>query len=81
MQKTLRTPAHRALENVLIERRKSLGLTQAKLASILSRPQSFVAKYETGERKLDLVEFCAIARALKVEPMALFRQFVEAGDL
>lgn len=80
MQKTLRTPAHRALQRLLIERRKSLELTQREVASMLHRPQSFVAKYETGERKLDLVEFCAVARALKAEPVALFDQFVKAVD-
>ncbi|HVI97490.1 MAG TPA: helix-turn-helix transcriptional regulator [Sphingomonas sp.] len=81
MPKSLRTPAQRALQKILAEKRASLGLTQAQVAARLERPQSFVAKYENGERKLDLIEFCAIARALRIEPMFLFREFLEAANL
>lgn len=42
------------------------GITQAKLAEALGRPQSFIAKVENGERKLDVVEFAVIARLLGV---------------
>jgi transcriptional regulator with XRE-family HTH domain len=52
---------------------------QQKLAEKLGRPQSFVAKYEGGERRIDLVEFIAIARALDADPVKLFRDFV-AGE-
>jgi len=34
-------------------------------------PQSFVAKYEVGERRIDVVEFCEIADALKLDASAL----------
>jgi len=81
MPKTLRTPAHHALRSLLTERRTALDLTQAQLASRLHRPQSFVAKYEKGERRLDVIEFCAIARALSVEPAMLLRELVESADL
>jgi transcriptional regulator with XRE-family HTH domain len=43
------------------------GITQAKLAEALGRPQSFIAKVENGERKLDVVEFALIARLLGVD--------------
>jgi transcriptional regulator with XRE-family HTH domain len=49
------------------------------LAEKLGKPQSFVAKYEGGERRIDLVEFIAIARALDADPVKLFRDFV-AGE-
>jgi len=39
-----------------------------QLAQRLGKPPSFVAKIETGERRLDIVEFIAIARALNVRP-------------
>ncbi len=45
----------------MIERRKEAGLTQAALAEMLSKPQSYVAKYEKGERRLDVVEFVYFA--------------------
>ena len=41
----------------MIAARKAAGLTQHALARRLGRPQSFVAKYEGGERRLDVVEF------------------------
>jgi transcriptional regulator with XRE-family HTH domain len=48
----------------IIEARKKAGLTQAALAARLGRPQSFVSKYEGGERRLDVVEFLEVARAV-----------------
>jgi len=39
-------------------------------------PQSFIAKYEGGERRIDVVEFIAIARALGADPVKLFRDYV-----
>jgi len=68
MARSLRTPGHRALMQVLIETRKEAGLTQEDLARKLGRPQSFVAKVETGERRLDVVEFVEWFGALQAEP-------------
>lgn len=48
--------------------RLAQGITQEVLAQKLNRPQSFVAKFENGERKLDIVEFVHIARLLSIEP-------------
>lgn len=47
------------------------GITQAKLAEALGRPQSFIAKVENGERKLDVVEFAVMARLLGVDAGAV----------
>jgi transcriptional regulator with XRE-family HTH domain len=49
---------------------------QQVLAERLRRPQSFVAKYEGGERRLDVIEFITISRALGADPVKLFRDFV-----
>ncbi|CAI1698915.1 helix-turn-helix domain-containing protein [Serratia ficaria] len=51
----------------LRDARVEKGITQAKLAEELGRPQSFIAKVENGERKLDVVEFALIARLLDVD--------------
>ena len=67
MVRSLRTPGHLALMRVLIETRKIEGVTQQQLADRLNRPQSYVAKIETGERRLDVVEFAEWALALEVE--------------
>lgn len=57
MTKTLRTPEHVYLCQRLRQLRVDAGLTQADLAGRLDKPQSFVAKVETQERRLDVIEF------------------------
>lgn len=71
MARTLRTPGHLALMQVLTETRKAQGLTQQELANRLDRPQSYIAKIETGERRMDVVEFVEWARAVGVSPAEL----------
>ncbi|ENZ8428712.1 helix-turn-helix domain-containing protein [Klebsiella aerogenes] len=44
------------------------GITQTQLAESLGKPQSFIAKVENGERRLDVIEFAAIARLLSLDP-------------
>ncbi|MBM5817668.1 MAG: helix-turn-helix transcriptional regulator [Cyanobacteria bacterium K_Offshore_surface_m2_239] len=58
------------LRQILVDARLIAGLTQAELAISLSVPQSFVSKYETGERRIDVVEFLFICRALGADPIA-----------
>jgi transcriptional regulator with XRE-family HTH domain len=57
----------------MVAARKQAGLTQHELARRLKRPQSFVAKYEGGERRIDVVEFVAIVRAIGADPVRLLR--------
>ena len=61
--KSVHSPDQAAFCELMIGVRKAAGLTQHALARRLKKPQSFVAKYEGGERRLDVVEFIAIARA------------------
>jgi transcriptional regulator with XRE-family HTH domain len=63
----------------MVGTRKAAGLTQHALARLLKKPQSFVAKYEGGERRLDVVEFVTIARALDADPIKLLADFVTGG--
>jgi transcriptional regulator with XRE-family HTH domain len=79
MQKSLKSPEYARLIAMLVAVRKRADLRQQALAKKLGKPQSFVAKYEGGERRLDLVEFIAIVRALNGDPVGLFREFV-AGE-
>jgi transcriptional regulator with XRE-family HTH domain len=59
---------------ILRDARIEKGITQAKLAEALGRPQSFIAKVENGERKLDVVEFALIARLLEVDAGAVMER-------
>ena len=58
----------------LVAARKEAEVTQAELAARLGRPQSFVAKYEGRERRLDVAEFVMIARKLRADPIKLLRE-------
>ena len=73
MSKSIHTPEHARLRELLIAARKKAGLTQAEVASRLDRPQSFVAKYEGGERRLDVIEFIQVAKTLGADPVKLVR--------
>ena len=66
------------LRELLKELRKNeAGLTQVELSQMLGRPQSYVSKYETGERKLDYVEINAICKALGISMQRFNRLFQE----
>jgi len=58
---------HRRLRAALIDARRERALTQAALATRLGRPQSFVSKYESGERRLDVIEFMEVLDAIGVD--------------
>ncbi|HMD75760.1 MAG TPA: helix-turn-helix transcriptional regulator [Terracidiphilus sp.] len=68
------------LRGQLIQARKSAGLTQVGLADRLGRPQSFVSKYERGERRLDVIEFCEVCHALGIDPVAFLQRFCGEGS-
>ncbi|EBA9761124.1 MULTISPECIES: helix-turn-helix domain-containing protein [Enterobacteriaceae] len=52
----------------LRDARIACGLTQQEVASAFGRPQSFIAKVESGERRLDVVEFVLFCRTVNIEP-------------
>jgi hypothetical protein len=66
---TVGNEGQKRFRELLVAARKDADLTQAELSSRLKRPQSFVSKYERGERRLDVVEFGEVARALGVDPV------------
>jgi transcriptional regulator with XRE-family HTH domain len=79
MQKSLRTHRQRLLQSLLVDARKTMGMTQAELAEALDKPQSFVAKFENGERRIDVIEFVDIAAALGVSAADLIDRIEPAG--
>lgn len=71
MAKTIRSEGHEALCKALIEARKAAGFTQSELANRLRCHQSFVARVESGERRIDVVELVVLARALSIDSAVL----------
>jgi transcriptional regulator with XRE-family HTH domain len=76
ISKSLHSAEHSAFCALMIETRKKAGLTQSQLAKRLRKSQSFVAKYEGGERRIDVVEFLTIASALGTDPILLLRSLI-----
>jgi len=67
MTRSVFSTEYRDLCRLLIQARKSRGLTQKQVAKRPGRPQSFVSKYENADRRLDVIEFMEVASALGVE--------------
>ena len=71
MSKSLRSPRHQRLIAALANLRRAKGLSQAETAAKLGRPQSFVAKIERGERRLDVIELIDLVDVLEGDLAAL----------
>lgn len=61
--------------NALKKARKEKGITQAQLAEALGKPQSFIAKVENGERRLDVVEFVHLASLVGADVVEILEKF------
>ena len=68
------------LQRLLVEARQARGLTQAEVAAHLQVPQSFVSKYERGERRLDIVELLQILRILELDVRDVLDRIVDSED-
>ena len=69
---------HKKLQRMLRELRVRAGLRQVDLARLLRQPQSFVSKYESGERRLDLIELREVCHALGVTLVDVAGQFEDS---
>ena len=77
LPKTIRSLGQLALTEALISERKRAGLTQAGLAERLRCHQSLLARLESGERRVDVIELIVIARAIGVSPEDIVKRVAE----
>lgn len=77
MNRFLHSAPHAALRQLLITARKSKGLMQKDLASRLNKPQSYVSKYENGEKNIDVVELIEIIYALNENPKLFIENYLK----
>lgn len=76
--KTLGSKRHKALIAMLIEKRETRGMTQTDLAEKLGQYQSFVARIESGQRRIDVIEYLDIAEAIGFDPKRTLSVLIEA---
>jgi transcriptional regulator with XRE-family HTH domain len=69
--------AYLVFRTMLSDLRRKKGVTQEALAALLGVPQSYVSKYELGERRIDLVETVEILRALEIDPAKFVRKLIK----
>lgn len=65
---------YKTLLKELVKARKKADITQQELAKTLKRPQSFVSKFELGERRLDILEFIEICEIINVDFKAILKK-------
>lgn len=66
---------YKELSHFLVKKRIEAGITQSELAQRILKPQSFVSKYESFERRLDVIEFIDICIALNASPSFILKEF------
>lgn len=72
MSKSVFGGAHQHLVEVLVAARKRSGLTQAQLAAKVGKDQTYISLIERSQRRVDVLEFIALARAMDADPSKLF---------
>lgn len=76
MAKSTHTEPYKILLGVLIETRERAGVTQTELARRIKRPQPYISMVERGERRIDVIQFYAIMKALGADPEEVFRELI-----
>jgi transcriptional regulator with XRE-family HTH domain len=77
MEKSTHTTEYLALRAELLAARKNADLSQRDLAAILAVPHSWVAKVESGERRIDLIEFCWFLSACGADPLVATERLMQ----
>ena len=76
MARSTHSEPYKLLLEMLIEARTRAGVTQVELAARLGRPQPFISFVERGERRVDVIEFYAIMKALGADPERAFHELI-----
>lgn len=75
-----RKKRYQQFTDLMVRERRAQYLTQKQVADKLGVPQSFVSKIESGERRIDIVEFIEIAEAMGIDPTKLLKRIVTSKD-
>lgn len=77
MPTSLHSPEYEIFRRLIVKARRDAGLTQVEVAAKLKKPQSFVSKFERGERRLDVPEFVEIAEAMGIDAAMLITIYTQ----
>ena len=79
---SIRTQRHRRLVEILIAARKQAGIRQAELARRVRKTQTFVARFEAGQRRIDAIELLALCEIFGIDPHKVIRKLLKIeGEL
>ncbi|OIR08983.1 helix-turn-helix protein [mine drainage metagenome] len=78
MSSSLHSHHYHIFRNLLVSAREKSGLTQVQIADQLGKPQSFISKYERGERRLDFTEFIELAEVLGIDVVDFMNHYQTA---
>lgn len=81
MTSSVFTKKYELFKGLLTQYRKDADVTQQVLAERLNKHQSFVSKYESGERRLDLIEFLEVAEALQFDPFEFIKKLEKGASI
>ncbi len=77
MTKSAYSKAHKMMVEAIVAARQEAGLKQAEVAAALGKNQSYISNIERGQRRIDVLEFYMLARAIGMEPTALFGRAIK----
>lgn len=77
MPKTVFSGAHRHLVELLVAARRKAGLTQTELANLIGKDQKFISLIERGQRRVDVLEFYVLAKAIGLDPLKLYGELIK----
>ncbi len=78
MTDSLHSPEYKSAILILRQVRLEKDLTQQQVAKRLGKPQSYIAKIEGGERRIDVAEFARLAEVLESDPVVLFKRILKS---
>ena len=77
MPQSVFTSAHEHFVELLVRARRKAGLTQTQLAELIGKDQKVISLIERGQRRVDVLEFYVLAKAMGLEPVRLYGELVK----
>jgi transcriptional regulator with XRE-family HTH domain len=79
---TIVTKRHKRLVEILVAARKSAGVRQAELARRVGKTQTFVTRFEAGQRRIDVIELLALCEIIGIDALKVIRNLLKVeGEL